>query len=236
MTRYTWSYLHHFKAGQIFRAAVIWKPNMVSADKQAWLPRDLGPSNVCGSWRSFFNCLVHRCDTTERIIELVSIYGRIKAHIFMFGGYPQHSLNLERFEKEKYGCHRGLWDDVTSHSRTDFQLTFIWTLHLWVPRAKAHRERNLIKETRLSRSQSSFSTSCKKLKLKTDRISSPRSMQQMKTTTLNCISYQPLFSIHVLCIHREHTTTRVQSCGSSVHVHYRRRLCCFCGILGGGGS
>lgn len=85
-------------------------------------------------------------------MEIVSIYGSRKSHWFIFGGYPRHSSNLKR----RSMAATDVCDDVTSHSRTDFQLTFIPTLHLRVHRAKAYRERDLIKETRLFRSQISF--------------------------------------------------------------------------------
>lgn len=94
-------------------------------------------------------------------MEIVSIYGSRKSHWFMFGGYPRHSSNLKR----RSMAATDVCDDVTSHSRTDFQLTFIPTLHLWVHWAKAYVI--LSRKRDYSEAKSLFNTSCKKLKVKT---------------------------------------------------------------------
>lgn len=49
-------------------------------------------------------------------------------------------------------------------------------------------------------------------------------------------TYTTQKNTHLLCVHREYTAACLQFGGSSLHVHHRRRLCCFCGILRGGGS
>lgn len=157
MTCYTWSYLHHFRAGQIFRAAVtLWKPQAASADKQAW-----------GGGGGFFHQafldhwikssilllgLVHKCDVAER-----------KEGWRLSTSLSKPGTGGERIVATEASC-----------------LVMQRVPVMQIPKHTSYRGN----EQNYSEAESFFNVSCEKLKLKTDTISNHRSRQQMKTATL----------------------------------------------------
>lgn len=102
----------------------------------------------------FFICFLHRCNTAERIIEIVSVYGSSK----------------------DLSC-----DDVTSHSRADSRLTFIPNAPSFESTEPKHTGSVTLSGKRdYSAAKCLFSTACKKLKLKTDTRSAVAAGEPMK--------------------------------------------------------
>lgn len=101
---YTWSYLHHLRAGQIFKAAVmLWKPNMVSACQGVW------------AFVEMFFLIASFTEVTQQK-ESFDLWQE-KSRLVDVWGSPGSFFKPEKFWKAEVWLPRGLLsDDVTSQS------------------------------------------------------------------------------------------------------------------------